>query len=126
MPWRREGARPNATLSLRCKVIDLTQRDWKIKLNESKSTYLTLTLRNDPSPPMYFNNVEIPPGTTVRYLGLHLDHKLTWKEHISKKRKQMDLRQKNAIGYSEGHLTSQETTNSCCTNPSLLLYGHMA
>ena len=25
---------------------------WKIKINESKSTYITFTLRNDPSPPI--------------------------------------------------------------------------
>jgi hypothetical protein len=64
---------------------------WKIKINESKSTHLTFTLRNDPSPPLYLNNVEILPATTVKYLGLHLDTKLNWKDHITKKRKQMDL-----------------------------------
>jgi hypothetical protein len=63
----------------------------KIKINESKPTYLTFTLRRDPSPPIYLNNIEIPPATTVKYLGLHLDKKLNWKEHIIKKRKQMDL-----------------------------------
>jgi hypothetical protein len=30
---------------------------WKIKINESKSTYLTFILRNDPSTPIYVNNV---------------------------------------------------------------------
>jgi len=67
---------------------------WKIKINESKSTYLTFTLRRDPSPPIYLNNVATSPATTVKYLGLHLDNKLNWKEHIIKKRKQMDLRHK--------------------------------
>jgi hypothetical protein len=69
-------------------------RKWKIKINESKSTHLTFTLRTDPSPPLYLNIVEIPPATTVKYLGLHLDTKLTWKDHIIKKRKQMDIRHK--------------------------------
>ena len=45
---------------------------WKIKINESKSTYLTFTLRNEPSPPIYLNNAEIPPATTVKYLGFAL------------------------------------------------------
>jgi hypothetical protein len=67
---------------------------WKIKINESKSTHLTFTLRNDPSPPLSLNNVEIPPATTVKYLGMHLESKLNWKDHIIKKRKQMDLRHK--------------------------------
>jgi hypothetical protein len=34
---------------------------WKIKVNETKSSYLTFTLRNDPSPAIYLNEVEIPP-----------------------------------------------------------------
>jgi len=67
---------------------------WKIKINLSKQTYFTFTLWRDPSPPIYLNNVEIPPATTVKYLGLHLDNKRNWKEHIIKKRKQMDLRHK--------------------------------
>jgi hypothetical protein len=41
---------------------------WKIKINESKSTYPTFTLRNYPSPPIYLNNLEIPSSTTVKYL----------------------------------------------------------
>lgn len=65
---------------------------WNIKINESKSTYLTFTLCNDPSPPIYLNGVEIPSDVTVIYLGLHLDNKLNWKAHIVKKQKQMDLR----------------------------------
>jgi len=64
------------------------------KIKESKSTYHTFTLRRDPSPPIYLNNVTIPPVTTVKYLGLHLDYKLNWKKLIIKKRKQMDLRHK--------------------------------
>ena len=51
---------------------------WKIKINESKPTYLTFTLRKDPSPPIYLNNVEKPPAATVKHLGLHLDNKLNW------------------------------------------------
>jgi hypothetical protein len=64
------------------------------KINESKSKYLTFTLRNDPSTPIYLNNGEIPSAATVKHLGLHLDNKLNWKDHIVKKRKQMDLRHK--------------------------------
>jgi hypothetical protein len=38
---------------------------------ESKSTYLTFTLRNDPSPPKYLNNVEIPLAATVQSVVAH-------------------------------------------------------
>ena len=73
-------------------IIQTWLRMWKNKINEFKSTYLNFTLRRNPSPQVYLNNVAIPPATTVKYLGLHLNNKLNWKEHITNKRKQMDLR----------------------------------
>jgi len=63
---------------------------WKIKVNETKSTQVTFTLRKGHSPPTLFNNIIIPNSPSVRYLGLHMDTKLTWREHIIKKRKQID------------------------------------
>ena len=77
---------PNHTPTLASKVEN--QNKW-VKVNTSH-----FTLRNDPSPPLYLNNIKIPPATTVKYLGLHLDTKLNWKDHIIKKRKQMDIRYK--------------------------------
>lgn len=65
---------------------------WKIKVNETKSTQVTFTLRKGRSPPILFNNIIIPNSPSVRYLGLHMDAKLTWREHIIKKRKQIDLK----------------------------------
>jgi hypothetical protein len=75
-------------------ILQCWLQKWKIKINESKSTHLTFTLRNDPSPPLYLHSFEIPPATTVKYLGLHLDTKLTWNDHIIKKRTQMDIQHK--------------------------------
>jgi hypothetical protein len=45
--------------------------------------------------------------TTARYLGLHLDDKLTWRHHIQTKRKQMDLKAKevNWLLGRKSHLT---------------------
>jgi len=36
----------------------------------------------------------LPHVESVKYLGLHFDCKLNWKEHIAKKRKQTDLKAK--------------------------------
>jgi hypothetical protein len=41
------------------------------------------------------NNAVIPQSSTAKYLGLHLDSRLTWKQYIAKKRKQVDLKVKD-------------------------------
>ena len=61
-----------------------------MKVNENKSTHITFTLHKGQCPPVSINQTVIPRGTTVKYLGLHFDRKLTWKEHIITKRKQLD------------------------------------
>jgi hypothetical protein len=38
------------------------------------------------------NNRDIPRNTDVKYLGLYLDQKLTWRTHIKKKRQQLTLK----------------------------------
>jgi hypothetical protein len=64
---------------------------WRICANESKSTQITFTLRRDDRPPVYLNGRPIPQNNAVKYLGLHLDGRLTWRTHIHAKRKQLDL-----------------------------------
>jgi len=65
---------------------------WKIKINETKSIQVTFTLRKNQRPPIFFNNILIPESPSVRYLGMHMDKKLTWREHTVKKRKQIALK----------------------------------
>lgn len=67
---------------------------WRIKINTAKSVNITFTLRKGQCPPVLINNTELPIGNTVKYLGMHLDQKLTWKVHITKKRKQVKLKVK--------------------------------
>lgn len=69
-------------------------KKWKIKANETKSTHITFTLRKDQCPNISLNQVNIPQQNIVKYLGLHLDSKLNWKQHILKKKKQIELRVK--------------------------------
>jgi hypothetical protein len=63
---------------------------WKMKVNETKSTHITFTLRKLQCPPVCINQTVIPQVETVKYLGLHFDRKLTWKEHIAMKIKQLE------------------------------------
>jgi hypothetical protein len=67
-------------------------QDWRIKVNESQSTQVIYTLRRSDCPHVYLNNIEIPRENVAKYLGLHLDSKMTWKVHIAKKRKEMDIK----------------------------------
>lgn len=61
-------------------------KDWGIKINESKSIHCTFTLKQKVCPPIYLNNVPLPTAQNVRYLGLHLDRRLTWATHTHNKR----------------------------------------
>jgi hypothetical protein len=46
------------------------------------------TKRNmPPPPPVHINNAQLPEEEDVKYLGLHLDRRLTWHKHIFAKRK---------------------------------------
>lgn len=65
---------------------------WNIKVNTRKSVHVTFTLRKNECSPVYLNGNAIPKSNNVKYLGLHLDRRLTWKEHIKKKREQLNLK----------------------------------
>jgi len=43
-------------------------------------------------PPVQLHNKQLTQTEEVKYLGIHLDQKLTWHKHISAKRKQLDLK----------------------------------
>lgn len=64
---------------------------WRIKVNESKSAHVTFTLRRENCPPVLLIKDQIPQVESTKYLGMHLDRRLTWKKHIFSKRKQLGL-----------------------------------
>ena len=77
------------------KYIDELQkwfRQWRIKINETKSTQITFALRKKTCPPVTLNGKLIPQNNEVKYLGIHLDRRLTWRSHIWSKRKQLNLK----------------------------------
>lgn len=67
---------------------------WRIKVNENKSVHVTFTTKPTTCPPVRLNDKIIPERDKVRYLGLHLDRKLTWKHHILTKRTQLQIKYK--------------------------------
>ena len=66
---------------------------WNIKINKSKTTQVIYTTKTQYNPVhLKIDNAEIPIDKAAKYLGIHIDNKLTWKQHILKKRNQIKLR----------------------------------
>jgi hypothetical protein len=63
----------------------------RLKANETKSTHVTFTTRCAACPPVHINDVQLPQSDDVKYIGLHLDRRLTWHKHIFTKRKHLVL-----------------------------------
>jgi len=64
----------------------------RLKINKNKSIHTTLTLKQEICPSITLNNVLIPKSDTVKYLGLFLDKRLTWKKHHQTKRLSLNNR----------------------------------
>lgn len=69
--------------------IQIWLKRWRIKANETKSVHVTFTNRKGNCPPVTLNNISLPQEETAKYLGLHLDRRLTWRKHIQMKSKQL-------------------------------------
>lgn len=67
-------------------------KTWRIKVNETKSQQVTFTLRRNTCPSVSINGQQLPQSKTAKYLGMYLDRRLNWKEHIAKKNKQLKLK----------------------------------
>jgi hypothetical protein len=70
-------------------IITWTRR-WKLKINESKSSHISFGLRRGQCPPVNIKQTDIPQAETVKYLGIHFDRRLTWKDHVLIKSRQLD------------------------------------
>ncbi|CAK1588943.1 unnamed protein product [Parnassius mnemosyne] len=66
--------------------IDKWLSKWKIKASATKSVHVTFTLRRGNCPPVSLRNNSLPQSDNVRYLGMYLDRRLTWKKHIQTKK----------------------------------------
>lgn len=80
-----------SSLQLAINNISKWAKDWKISLNESKSVRVDFALRSYNYSPVYLDGKVVPASNAARYLGLHLDSKLNWQEHIANKRQLLDL-----------------------------------
>lgn len=65
---------------------------WRIKPNEAKSVHVTFTTRKETCPSVHLYNHQLPQADDAKYLGMHLDRRLTWRKHVFTKRKQLGLK----------------------------------
>lgn len=75
----------NMTLQILLRKISLWLNTWNIKTNaENKPS----------SPSLFLNGNNISIQSSVKYLGLHIDQRLTWKNSMKTERLQFDLKTK--------------------------------
>lgn len=65
---------------------------WNIKVNSDKSSHTTFSTRRKDCPPVNIHGTTVPQQKTVKYLGMTLDRRLTWKPHIKAKQKQLKIK----------------------------------
>lgn len=65
---------------------------WRIAVNTLKSAQITFTTRKETCPPVSLNGQILPQVTNIKYLGIHLDSRMTFRTHIWTKRKQLGLK----------------------------------
>ncbi|ENN81767.1 hypothetical protein YQE_01860, partial [Dendroctonus ponderosae] len=66
----------------------------KWRVNEDTCVQVLFTMKRGECPPITINNTLIKTTDHAKYLGMHLDRRLTWKTHKHKKRKELDLESK--------------------------------
>lgn len=73
-------------------------KKWRIKLNETKTVHVNFTNKYVIWIPIVINSKQIPYANTAKYLGMTLDAKLKWKEHVKmKKKRTRNQIQKNVL-----------------------------
>jgi hypothetical protein len=75
-----------------CIIINDWTRLGRMRINENKSVHIDFAYRKNVQIPVAINNTNIPYSNTVKYLGMNLDIRLRWKEHVKKKRRELDLK----------------------------------
>jgi hypothetical protein len=73
-------------------------------------------------PPLQLNNKTLPQPADVKYLGIHVDRKLTWREHISTKRKQLSQGTETVLGHwPKNAVVAGKQTTGIQSNPETYL-----
>ena len=94
---------------------------WKIKINQAK-----FTTKRTLCPPVTVNNALIPMQPDVKYLGFHLEQRLTWRTHIKTKRHHLSLKLRGMywlLGRRSKHSLEKKLLLYKCVLKPLWTYG---
>lgn len=67
-------------------------KKWRIRLNEVKSVHVNYTNRRINYLPIVINGKTVPFANKAKYLGMTLDAKLKWNEHVKKKTEELNIK----------------------------------
>jgi hypothetical protein len=66
--------------------------NWRVKVNQSKPLHTTFTFRLPPCPEVFLADIPITSSQSVKYLGLIIDRRLTWAQHVRGKKLALNAR----------------------------------
>jgi uncharacterized protein YaaR (DUF327 family) len=93
-------------------IIEKWLKEWKIKVIEPKSSHIKFTLLKGYCPAANINQTIISQTEAVKYLRLHFECRLNWKEHIVRKKKTNRLKNKRdqpvKWGNKKSHLSTEK------------------
>jgi len=102
----------SATYKLQSAVdkVSVWMKEWRIALNETKSTHINFTYKRITPIPIRLNGVAIPYSNTAKYLGMTLDVKLKWKAHVKIKKEELKIKY-NKLYWLLGRNSELSVTN---------------
>lgn len=82
------------TLQTGLDAVHKWMKKWRILASATKSVHVTFTLKNGDCPPVTLGDKHLPHANCVKYLGIHFDRRLTWKNHIQAKKAELAFKYK--------------------------------
>lgn len=89
---KESASEASALVQSQLDLINVWLKKWNIKVNVDKSTHVTYTLKEGDCPSVHLNGILIPKSNCFKYLGMNIDRRLTWRNHLQLKRKQLDIK----------------------------------
>ena len=112
-------------------AIELWCNEAGLSINPTKSTVVIFTHRHNIvlDKPLTYQGAPLPVKTTVKYLGIHLDSKLSWTTHLSNKILAVNIQQSKLKTIASRHWGLNPATLSwiykSITRPKLLYGVHV-